>query len=83
MIWPMISQAKLIRILRGRTQFSVAIEVKIHPSRLSLIENQRVEPSEDELQRLARALGTTPDKLQSAVTEQMLLSNSSTGLKEV
>ena len=72
MVWPMISPAKLIRLLRGRTQFRVAAEAEIHPSRLSLIENQREEASEDELKRLARALGTTPENLRSEVTEEML-----------
>lgn len=72
MVWPMISQAKLIRLLRGRTQFSVAAEAEIHPSRLSLIENRRVEPSEDELKRLAVVLQTTTEALRRQVGEELL-----------
>ena len=63
---------KLIRLLRGQSQFDLAVATLIPNYRLSLIENGKVEPSTDELSRLAQALGTLPEQLKRRITEEVL-----------
>ncbi len=65
---------KLIRLLRGQSQFDLAIATRIPNYRLSLIENGKAEPSTDELSRLAQALGALPEQLKRQITEEMLCS---------
>ena len=41
----------------------VAGKARIHPARFSAIKNGRINPSDDEQRRIARALGVTVDHL--------------------
>ncbi len=54
---------KLFRTILGISQWDLAEQTKIRNYRLSLIENGRVEPKDEELEALAKALGTTPELL--------------------
>jgi len=65
---------KLIRLLRGQSQFDLAIATRIPNYRLSLIENGKAEPCTDELMRLAQALDTSPEQLTKQITEKALSS---------
>ena len=63
---------KFIRLLRGQSQFDIAIATRIPNYRLSRIENGKAKPSTDELQRLAQALKIPPDQLTRKITEEVL-----------
>ncbi len=54
---------KLTRVIQGLTQRDIFAQSGIRNYRLSLLENGHVEPSADELEALAKALGTTPEIL--------------------
>lgn len=64
---------KFVRILRGKSQFQLSLLTEIPSYRLSVIENDKVAPTEGELQRLAAALQTTPENLAREVSEDALL----------
>jgi len=63
---------KLLRMLSGKSQFELGVETRIPSYRLSRLENGWVEPTEEELHRLAVALGTTPDRIRGEVSKQLL-----------
>ena len=54
---------KIIRITRGVSQWDLSRETGIPNYRISLIENGRVQPKQEELELLAESLGTTVDVL--------------------
>ncbi len=51
------------RVLKRISQFQLRLSTGIHQSKISLIENNLIEPREDEKRRLARALGASPEEL--------------------
>jgi transcriptional regulator with XRE-family HTH domain len=51
------NRLRVLRAERRMTQFKTAQRAGLQPSRLSLIENGHVEPTEAERLKLARALG--------------------------
>lgn len=63
---------KFFRYLRGKSQFQLSLETRIPSYRLSRLENGKVEPSTEELARLALALGTSPEQLVKQIHEEML-----------
>ena len=63
---------KVFRLLRGKTQFELSLETEIPSYRLSVLENERAEPSANELSRLAQALGVFPEQLREQITEKLL-----------
>jgi len=58
-----LRKLKLFRTILGISQWDLAEQTKIRNYRLSLIENGRVEPKAEELEALAKALGTTVEIL--------------------
>jgi len=64
---------KLFRLLRGKNQFELSLEAKIPSYRLSILENGKAVPKDEELQRLATALRTTPEKLLREISEETLV----------
>lgn len=63
-IWKMaMNKLREIRVIRRVTQFQLRLLSGIHQSRISLIENGFIEPRADERQRLAKALGVSPEKI--------------------
>ena len=58
-----MKKLKMIRTIKGISQWDLALQTGIRNYRLSLIENGRVEPKAEELEALAKALGTTPELL--------------------
>lgn len=60
-----MSQLKLIRFLRGMSQFQLRLISGVSATKLSFIENGMVEPNEDEKLRIAKALGVRPEELWS------------------
>ena len=53
----MENRVREVRVVKRITQFQLRIATGIHQSKISMIENDLVEPREDEKKRLARALG--------------------------
>ncbi len=45
------------RVIRRISQFQLRLLTSIHQTRISMIENNLVQPREDEMTRLAQALG--------------------------
>jgi len=74
---------RIIRLVRGLSQFDLSIATKIPSYRLSTIENGKLsEPTFEELTRIADALQTKPDLLLEIVQKEKLmgyLSNSRKG----
>ena len=68
----MISSLKFYRLIRQMKQFDLAVQTLIPPYKISNLENGKVEPTEDELKRLAAALQTTTEALQRQVGEELL-----------
>lgn len=54
---------KQIRFDVGKTQLQIWEEVRVNPSRISLIENGRMIPDEDEKQKIASSLGVPVDSI--------------------
>lgn len=65
---------KFFRLLRGMSQFQLSLDAQIPSYRLSILENGRDEPAEDELARLALALEATPERLRGSISEDSLVS---------
>lgn len=57
------SPFRLIRVISGKSQVQVGNEAGINPSRISLIENLLATPRQDEMERLAKALGVQPEDI--------------------
>lgn len=54
---PSLSNLRLQRLLRGKTQFEIARRARLSASRLSLLERGHDDPSDSEREALAAALG--------------------------
>lgn len=52
-----------VRVLRRITQFQLRVSTGIHQSKISMIENGLIKPSEDERRRLAKALGVGSEQI--------------------
>lgn len=48
------------RVVKRVTQFQLRVATGIHQSKISMIENNLIEPREDERKRLSKALGVMP-----------------------
>ncbi len=70
----MIVLIKFFRLLRGKSQFQLSLDTQIPSYRLSVLENDKAIPTEDELTRLASALEVTPEKLTGKISEDSLVS---------
>ena len=61
---------RIFRVLSSMTQVQAGKATGIKPSRISLIENGLVEPRPDEKERLAKALGVTPEAIWRGSTQE-------------
>ena len=68
-----MNPVKFIRLERRKSQFELSLETRIPSYRLSNLENGKAEPSLEELQRLAEALGTTMDSLRKEISEEVVV----------
>jgi transcriptional regulator with XRE-family HTH domain len=66
----MKNKLKLRRVELGLIQIRAAQKAGIHTTRLSYIENELAEPTDDEIKALAKALKTTPAELFPSLAEQ-------------
>ena len=64
--------AKIIRLLRGKSQFEVSLATRIPNYRLSLLENGRADATAEELAKIAAALETTPAILDQDLSAVLL-----------
>jgi transcriptional regulator with XRE-family HTH domain len=51
-----MNRLRVVRAERRISQFRLRLETGIHQSKISLFENDLIQPTEDEKQRLAKAL---------------------------
>jgi len=58
-----MNRLKEIRFFKMINQHKLALMAEVHQSRISLIENDLIEPRPDELKKLSKALGVTPQDL--------------------
>jgi len=65
---------KIFRNLRRKSQFELSLATRIPSYRLSRLENGLVDPTEEELERLAIALDTSPEMLKKEISEETLAS---------
>lgn len=63
---------KLLRIFGHKSQFQLSLETEIPSYRLSRIENGKVDPTSDELDRLAGALNTTSERLEGEIPARLI-----------
>ncbi|TKJ32435.1 transcriptional regulator [bacterium (candidate division B38) B3_B38] len=59
----MANRLRETRLLKRITQFQLRILTGIHQSKISLIENGLIDPTQDEEKKLAKALGTKVEEL--------------------
>ncbi|MBL6978160.1 MAG: helix-turn-helix transcriptional regulator [Desulfobacteraceae bacterium] len=55
---------KVLRTMRGYTQFDLTLKTGIRQSRISLMENGYIEPKRDEHQKIAKVLGVNGKDLE-------------------
>ncbi len=58
-----MNQLKVVRASHRMTQFRLGLKAGILQSRLSLIENDLIDPREDEKEKLAKALGVAVEEI--------------------
>ena len=58
-----MNRLREIRVVKRVTQFQLRIVTGIHPSKISLIENGFVQPRGDEVKKLSKALGVSPEEI--------------------
>ena len=59
-----MNDLRRIRIIEKKiSQFGLSRKSGVHPSRISLIENDRATPTANEMNRLSKALGVVPEEL--------------------
>jgi len=59
----MANRLRETRLLKRITQFQLRILTDIHQSKISLIENGLIDPTQDEQKKLAKALGIKAEEL--------------------
>ena len=52
-----MNRLREVRVIKRITQFQLALMTGLYASKISLIENGFVEPSADEMRKIAKALG--------------------------
>jgi len=59
-----MNELKRIRILDMKiTQFGLSKISGVHPSRISLLENNQTTPTKNEINRISEALGVVPEEI--------------------
>ena len=58
------------RIRRGWNQTDLAYHSRVSQAEISRIESGRLKPSAGQIERLARALGVSPDQISVAISER-------------
>jgi len=66
---------KFFRMLRRKSQWELGQAAQIPSYKLSQFECGRLQPTLEELGRLAEALGTTPEALTREISEEALMSS--------
>ena len=64
---------KILRLKRKQTQWELGQAAQITNYKISQFECGRLEPTPEELQRLAEALETSPETLTREVSESLLI----------
>jgi len=69
---------KILRQMKGKSQWQLGVEAGVPNYKLSQIESGKLDPTEEELQRLASALQTTPETLTREISEEALVASGTT-----
>ncbi len=64
---------KILRLLRGQSQWQLGQAAQITNYKLSQIERGKLEPTPAELDRLAAALDVTPEVLKKEISKEILV----------
>jgi len=59
----MSNRLRDVRVLKRVTQFQLRLQTGINATKISFIENGLVEPREDEVKKLSKALGVRPEEI--------------------
>jgi transcriptional regulator with XRE-family HTH domain len=59
----MTNRLRDVRVLKRITQFRLGLQAEVNATRISFIENGLVQPKEDEVKRLSKALGVKPEEI--------------------
>ena len=65
-----MNRVREIRVVKRITQFQLRLSSGIHQSKISMIENNLVSPSEDEKHRLAKALHVSVQEIWDSEEEE-------------
>ena len=65
---------KILRLIRKKSQWELGQATQITNYKISQFECGKLEPTPEELQRLADALETSPETLTKRITQEALLS---------
>lgn len=66
----MENELKVWRAKRGVTQLDLALEIGVSDTQISLVERGRIEPSDELIAALAKALKTTPSEIFPSLADQ-------------
>ena len=69
---------KVFRLLRKQTQWQLGQAAQVTNYKISQFECGKLQPTPDELERLATALRTTPEVLRKEITEEALVASEAT-----
>jgi len=58
-----MNRLREVRVVKRITQFQLRLGTGIHQSKISLIENNLMEPRDDEKEKLSRALGANAEEI--------------------
>ncbi len=58
-----MTSLKKVRILSGKRQIDIFNEIGIWPARLSMIENGLIRPRKQEISKLSKLYGISPEQL--------------------
>ena len=59
----MTNRLRDVRVLKRVTQFQLRLQTGINATKISFIENGLIQPKEDEVKRLSKALGVRPEEI--------------------
>ena len=59
----LMNRLREVRVVKRVTQFQLRLDTGIHQSKISLIENNLMEPRDDEKEKLSRALDANAEEI--------------------
>ena len=66
----MTNQLRIIRAQKRVTQFQLRLQTGINATKISFIENGLIEPRPEEIKKLSKALGVSPQEIFPVQTQE-------------